>query len=146
MNSEPFKISSLRRELKLLLIIASDCFLAFTCWAVFGPPMATMIASEFSTGVFDILFREWQSFVLPITITLIYLYGVGFYKSLIKFFDSKDSILVSLVGSLVFGGSWAVLHVYQFQIISTSFLSIALLQGFLLAAVFYAFLNVLPHV
>ena len=73
---------------------------------------------------------------------MIYLYVFGFYKSLIKFFDSKDSIIISLIGSLVFGFSWALLHVYQFQIISTSFLSIALLQGFLLAAVFYAFLNV----
>jgi FlaA1/EpsC-like NDP-sugar epimerase len=141
-NSMGSKLKNLSRRYKLFVILCNDFFLGLICWLVFGPPMATYIASEFSTGVFDILFREWQSFVLPITITLIYLYGVGFYKSLIKFFDSKDSILVSLVGSLVFGGSWAVLHVYQFQIISTSFLSIALLQGFLLAAVFYAFLNV----
>ena len=34
------------------------------------------------------------------------------------------------------------MHVYQFNIVSTTFLSIALLQGFLLSAVFYAFLNV----
>ena len=34
------------------------------------------------------------------------------------------------------------MHIYQFQIVSTSFLSIALLQGFLLSAVFYAFLNI----
>ena len=43
---------------------------------------------------------------------------------------------------MIFGGLWAIIHVYQFQIVSTSFLSIALLQGFLLSAVFYAFLNV----
>ena len=59
-----------------------------------------------------------------------------------KFFDSKDSILISLIGSMIFGLSWAVLHIYQFQIVSTTFLSIALLQGILLSAVFYAFLNV----
>ena len=121
--------------------MCNDFFLGLICWLVFGPPMATYIASEFSTGIFDSLFREWKSFIVPIMTAMIYLYVVGFYKSLIKFFDSKDSIFISLVGSLIFGGSWALLHVYQFQIVSTTFLSIALLQGFLLAAVFYAFLN-----
>ena len=136
------KLQNLSRHSKLLVILCNDFFLGLVCWLVFGPPMATYIASEFSTGILEILVSEWISFVLPILAAMIYLYVFGFYKSLIKFFDSKDSIIISLIGSLVFGFSWALLHVYQFQIISTSFLSIALLQGFLLAAVFYAFLNV----
>jgi FlaA1/EpsC-like NDP-sugar epimerase len=136
------KLQNLSRNSKLLVILCNDFFLGLLCWLVFGPPMATYIASEFSTGILDIFVNEWSSFVLPILAAMIYLYVFGFYKSLIKFFDSKDSIIISLIGSLVFGFSWALLHVYQFQIISTSFLSIALLQGFLLAAVFYAFLNV----
>jgi FlaA1/EpsC-like NDP-sugar epimerase len=135
-------LQNLNRKSKLFVIILNDFFLGLVCWIVFGPPMATYIASEFSTGILEILFREWKSFIVPIITTIIYLYVVGFYKSLIKFFDSKDSIVISLVGSLIFGGSWALLHVYQFQIVSTTFLSIALLQGFLLAAVFYAFLNI----
>ena len=36
----------------------------------------------------------------------------------------------------------ALIHIYQFQIVSTSFLFIAMLQGILLSAVFYAFLNI----
>ena len=135
------KLQNLSRHSKLLVILCNDFFLGLLCWLVFGPPMATYIASEFSTGILDIFVNEWSSFVLPILAAMIYLYVFGFYRSLIKFFDSKDSIIISLIGSLVFGFSWALLHVYQFQIISTSFLSIALLQGFLLAAVFYAFLN-----
>jgi FlaA1/EpsC-like NDP-sugar epimerase len=43
---------------------------------------------------------------------------------------------------MVFGFSWSLLHIFQFSIISTSFLYVAVLQGFLLAAVFYAFLNI----
>jgi FlaA1/EpsC-like NDP-sugar epimerase len=136
------RLKTLSRRSKLFVILCNDFFLGLVCWLVFGPPMATYIASEFSTGIFDILFLEWESFILPIVTSITYLYVFGFYKSIIKFFDSKDSILISLIGSLIFGGSWALLHVYQFQIVSTSFLSIALLQGFLLAAVFYAFLNV----
>ncbi len=127
---------------KKLIIYANDFLLALICWLVFGPPMATVIASEFSSGIFDILLREWKSFVMPILLAQTYLYFFGFYKTIIKFFDSKDSIFITSTGSLVFGLSWSVMHVYQFQIISTSFLSVAFLQGLLLAAVLYAFLNI----
>jgi FlaA1/EpsC-like NDP-sugar epimerase len=133
---------NLSRKFKLLAILTNDFLLALICWLVFGPPMATYIASEFSTGILYILIREWLSFVLPASASIIFLYAFGFYRTIIKFFDSKDSILISLIGSMIFGGTWALIHIYQFQIVSTTFLSIAVLQGILLSAVFYAFLNV----
>ena len=136
------QLSNLDRKYKLMLVIGNDFFFALVCWLVFGPPMATYIASEFSTGIFEIFQSEWKSFVFPASLSILYLYLFGFYKSLIKFFDSKDSIFLSLSGSLIFGFSWSIIHIYQFKIVSTSFLSIALLQGFLLSAVFYAFLNI----
>ena len=134
-------LKNLNLKIKRVIIIGNDFFSALICWLVFGPPMATFIASEFSTEIFIILFSEWLSFLVPTLITLFYLYLFGFYRSVIKFFDSKDSIFLSLSGSIIFGFSWSIIHVYQFKIVSTSFLSIAMLQGFLLAAVFYAFLN-----
>ena len=136
------KTYNLSRRSKLLVVLTNDFLLALICWIVFGPPMATYIASEFSTGILDIFMREWLSFVLPASAAITFLYVFGFYKTIIKFFDSKDSILLSLIGSGIFGGSWAIFHIYQFQIVSTTFLSIAVLQGILLSAVFYAFLNV----
>ena len=142
MNSIANQLSNLDRKYKLLIVVINDFFFALICWLVFGPPMATYIASEFSTGIFSILQSEWESFVFPASLSILYLYIFGFYKSLIKFFDSKDSILLSLSGSLIFGFSWVLIHIYQFNIVSTSFLSIAFLQGFLLSAVFYAFLNI----
>jgi FlaA1/EpsC-like NDP-sugar epimerase len=128
-------------KIKLAIIIANDFTAALICWMVFGPPMATFIASEFSTGILKILYSEWISFFTPALLSLLYLYLFGFYKTVIKFFDSQDSIFLSLSGSFIFGFTWAIMHVYQFQIVTTTFLSVALLQGFLLAAVFYAFLN-----
>jgi len=135
-------LKNLDRKQKLAFIIFSDFVLALICWLVFGPPMATYIASEFSSNVLDILYSEWRSFFFPASISIVFFYIFGFYKSLIKFFDSKDSILLSLTGSLIFGFSWSIIHIYQFKIVSTSFLSIAFLQGILLAAVFYAFINI----
>ncbi|MDA9068911.1 polysaccharide biosynthesis protein [Gammaproteobacteria bacterium] len=141
MNTIATQLNNLNRKAKFSIVLANDFLLALICWLVFGPPMATYIASEFSTGIFEIFYSEWISFFLPSTLAILYLYIFGFYRSLIKFFDSKDSIIITLTGSLVFGFSWSLMHIFQFQLISTSFLSIALLQGFLLSAVFYAFLN-----
>ena len=141
MNHIGSHLNKLGRKKKLFIVLINDAFLALICWIVFGPPMATYIASEFSDGMLQIFNDQWKSFFFPIFLAISYLYVFGFYKSLIKFFDSKDSILLCLSGSLIFGFSWSIIYINQFQIVSTSFLSVAFLQGFLLAAVFYAFLN-----
>jgi FlaA1/EpsC-like NDP-sugar epimerase len=134
-------LKDLKRNQKFFLVMSNDLFLAFVCWLIFGPPMASAIASEFSTGVMQIASSQWLNFIVPASFSILYLYFFGFYRSLIKFFDSKDSIFLCITGSLVFGFVWAIMHIYQFQVISTTFLSIAILQGLLLSAVFYAFMN-----
>ena len=134
-------LQELNRRQKLLITIGSDFLLAFFCWIVFGPPMATYIASEFSTNVLEIFIAQWPSFFIPALLSILFLYTLGFYKSLIKFFNSNDSIFICLIGSAIFGFSWALMYVFQFKVISTSFLSVAFLQGTLLATVFYTFLN-----
>ena len=72
------RIQNLHRKSKLLIVLTNDFLLALICWLVFGPPMATYIASEFSTGILDILMREWLSFVLPASAAIIYLFVFGF--------------------------------------------------------------------
>jgi FlaA1/EpsC-like NDP-sugar epimerase len=82
------------------------------------------------------------TFFLPAFLFLAYFYFFGYYKSLIRFFDSRDSILLCVSGSLIFGFSWAALYIEQYDLISTSLLSIILLQGLLLSSVLYAFINI----
>ena len=130
------------RRQKVTIVLLNDFVIAWICWLIFGPPMATFIASDFTESILKIFYREWTSFLIPASLAIAYLYFLGFYQSLIKFFDSKDSIFLAITGSMIFGISWTLLHIYQFSVISTAFLSIAILQGFLLASVFYAFLNI----
>ena len=99
------RLSKLDRKVKILVILVNDFLCALICWLVFGPPMATYIVSEFSTGIFQIIASEWKAFLFPIILTILYFYILDFYASLIKFFDSKDSILVCLSGSLIYGSS-----------------------------------------
>jgi len=136
------KLNHLGAKQKLAILMLNDVLSALVSWIVFGPPLATYISSEFTNGLMNIFFTQWKTFIFPILFSLFFLYLFGFYKSLIKFFDSKDSILLSVVGSLIFGISWSFFYINQFQIISTTFLAITFLQGLLLSAVFYAFINI----
>ncbi len=139
MNLIGQKLNSLSRLNKIILVLLNDLLLAFTCWIVFGPPMATinpLISSR------ELITSQIYSFIIPAILFLFYFYFFGYYKSVIRFFDSRDSIFLCVSGSLVFGLSWAVIYILQFDLIETTLLSVILLQGLLLSAVLYAFINI----
>ena len=142
MNLIGTKLNSLQRTQKTILVLLNDLLLSFVCWIVFGPPMATIISSELSADLWSIIDSQKYSFIFPAIIFLVYFYFFGYYKSLIKYFDSRDSIFVCVSGSLIFGFSWATIYILQFDIIPTGFLAIILLQALLLSAVLYAFINI----
>src|SRR6056300_992522 len=143
MNLIGTKLHSLNRRLKTILVLFNDLFLAFICWLVFGPPMATIISDpNNNNNLFEVIYSQIYSFIFPAILFSFYFYFFGYYRSLIRFFDSRDSILLCVSGSLLFGFSWAAIYILQFDIIQTNFLSIILLQGLLLSAVLYAFINI----
>jgi FlaA1/EpsC-like NDP-sugar epimerase len=135
-------LNDLPRKKKSVLVIFNDLFLSFICWLVFGPPMATVISSEFSSEFLALIYQQIYTFAIPAILFVAYFYSFGYYKSLIRYFDSRDSIFLCVSGSLLFGFSWAAIYVLQFNVISTSFLSIIILQGLLLSSVLYAFINI----
>ena len=142
MNLIGTKLNSLSRPVKNLLVLLNDLFLAFVCWLVFGPPMATVISDQNSFNFLEVIYSQIYTFAFPALLFLLYLYFFGYYRSLIRFFDSRDSIFLCVSGSLLFGFSWASIYILQFDIIQTNFLPIILLQGLLLSAVLYAFINI----
>lgn len=142
MNLIGTKLNSLNRPIKTILVLLNDLFLAFICWLVFGPPMATIMSGQNQNNLFEILYSQVYSFIFPALLFLFYFYFFGYYRSLIRFFDSRDSILLCVSGSLLFGFSWAGIYILQFEIIKTDYLSIIFLQGLLLSAVLYAFINI----
>ena len=135
-------LNNLPRKKKSVLVICNDLFLSFICWLVFGPPMATMISSEFSSDFLVLIHQQIYTFAIPALLFVAYFYSFGYYKSLIRYFDSRDSIFLCVSGSLLFGFSWAAIYIFQFDLIRTSLLSVILLQGLLLSSVLYAFINI----
>lgn len=142
MNLIGTRLNSLTRRVKTLLVLLNDLLLAFVCWLVFGPPMATVISDQNSFNLLEVIYSQIYTFAFPALLFLLYLYFFGYYRSLIRFFDSRDSIFLCVSGSLLFGFSWASIYILQFDIIQTNFLPIILLQGLLLSAVLYAFINI----
>ena len=135
-------LNALPRKKKTILVLLNDLFLSFICWLVFGPPMATILSKEFSVSLPTLIVGQIYSFAIPALMFIAYFYFFGYYKSLIRYFDSRDSIFLCVSGSLLFGFSWAAIYIFQFNVISTSFLSITILQGLLLSSVLYAFINI----
>ena len=85
MNLIGQKLNSLSRLSKTILVLLNDLFLAFTCWIVFGPPMATinpLISSR------ELITSQIYSFIIPAILFLLYFYFFGYYRSVIRFFDS----------------------------------------------------------
>ena len=135
-------LKNLTRRNKLILLILTDCIIAFLCWVVFGPPFAFMIATNFESSLLKLIQDNILSFLIPFTFTFAYFLWSGFYRSLMKFFDSKDSIFRALIGSFIFGAFWGMAYLSQYEVIRTDYLSTVILQAFLLSAVFYAFLQI----
>ena len=135
-------LNALPRKKKTILVLLNDLFLSFICWLVFGPPMATILSKEFSVSLPTLIVGQIYSFAIPALMFIAYFYFFGYYKSLIRYFDSRDSIFLCVSGSLLFGFSWAAIYILQFNVISTSYLSIIILQGLLLSSVLYAFINI----
>ena len=47
MNTIAYLLINLSRRNKLLILIFTDCLIAFSCWVVFGPPFSLLIATDF---------------------------------------------------------------------------------------------------
>ncbi len=142
MNVLSSYLINIPRKQKIIVLVTSDCLIAFSCWIIFGPPFSLLIASNFKNDLLDLIISNYVSFVIPFLLTFIYFYLSGFYRSLMKFFDSKDSIFRALIGSFIFGFSWGLVYISQYEVIRTNFLSTVMLQSLLLSSVFYAFLQI----
>lgn len=136
------KLKNFSRYQKLLVLVFADFLIAFVCWIVFGPPFSFMIASNFESSLIDIILQNYISFLIPFLLTFFFFAYSGFYRSLMKFFDSKYSIAKALIGSFIFGFSWGIVYLSQYELIRTDYLATVLLQSFLLSSVFYAFLQI----
>ncbi len=135
-------LRSLSRRYKLLILSCVDAITALICWIIFGPPFSIMIATNFEVSLAEIINQNYLNFFIPTFITLLYFFYSGFYRSTIRFSDSRDLISRAIIGSIVFGFSWGIVYATEYEIIRNQYLLSTILKSVLMAYVFYAFLQI----
>lgn len=136
------KLSGLSRKPKILLLFFSDVLMGCLAWIIFGPPLVNAVATEFTISLISTILNQFHHFFVPAVISITFMYFFGFYRSLIRFFDSMDSIVTSMIGSIIFGFGWSLIYLSQLPLNSSNIVFITFLQGFILSVMFYALINV----
>ena len=116
--------------------------MALSAWIIFGPPLINYIGTEFKYSILDTIFDQFFQFFIPVLSAIIFMWFFGFYRSLIRFFNSTDAILTALVGSLIFGFGWAIIYLSEINLSDSNIVFITFLQGIILSFLFYALINI----
>ncbi len=135
-------LRDLSRKYKFLILLSVDLLTAFACWIIFGPVFTALAASNFQLSLQEIITQNYINFLLPTLLTFIYFVYSGFYRSSIRYSESKDLIIRALKGALIFGLSWGLVYAAEYEIIRREFVFITILKSIFLSYVFYAFLQI----
>ena len=134
-------LRSLSRRYKLLILSVIDLSTAFACWVIFGPPFTALIASNFQVGISGIINQNIYNFLIPTIVTFIYFVKSGFYRSSIRYSESRDLIVRALKGSALFGISWGIIYSAEYEVVRNQYLVATIFKSLFLAFVFYTFLQ-----
>ncbi len=135
-------IKSLSKKKKISIMIIVDACLAFACWLIFGPPLTIYLASNFELELIEIIYLNIGNFVFPLLMFFTYSLASGFYRSSIRFSDSRDLITRTLMGSMIFGIGWGAFYLFQFEIMRNQYTLSVLIKSILLAYVLYGSLQI----
>lgn len=136
------KLKNLARSTKILILISVDMLLALSCWILFGPPFSVFLSSDFQIYLTDVMEQNYINFVLPCIVTFIYFYFSGFYRTSLRFSESRDLIVRALRGSFLFGASWALVYFIQYDVVRNLYPLTVILRSLLLAFVFYGSIQI----
>lgn len=146
MNKFTYCIKNLSKSKKISIMIFVDVVLAFICWIIFGPPLTVMLAANFEVRLYEVILFNIGNFIFPCLMLFVYLFTSGFYRTSIRYSDSRDLIIRSATGSLIFGVSWGIFYLYQFEILRNQYTLSVLIKTILLAYVLYGSLQIVRDI
>ena len=127
---------NLTRIQKIGILICADFLVGLFVWIIFGSPIATFLSSNFDKYLIDIIFDQLTTFLFPIAFSLLALYVLGFYKSLIRFKAAEEGFIKAFIGAGVFGLAYMLFFIAQQDTIQKNFVFVFIIQGFLLGSIF----------
>lgn len=135
-------IKDLAKSQKILIMFFTDIILAFACWIIFGPPLSIMIVNNYEVTFIEAIIFNIGNFIFPCFTLFFYFFTSGFYRTSIRYSESKDLISRSIIGSIIFGVSWGIFYLYQFEILRDQYAIAVLIKSILLAFVLYGSLQI----
>ena len=109
------RIKSISKPLKVALIVATDFVIAFTVWLAATSSFPGLKIFVVQVGSASGEFLEAGSlyaFIISYAVMLLYLLRSGFYRSRIGSYESKLTLLRSVIGSLAFGITYSICLFY----------------------------------
>lgn len=131
-------IVGFNRKTKKLVIAFIDFIAGFISWVIVGPPLASFLIDNSPKIFFISIVENFIGFMVPIITSLIFFYFNDIYKSTSRFYEPSQNIIGNLLGSLLFGITWALIYYYKLGTWDTNLRFIILLQAFIMSVVFFA--------
>jgi FlaA1/EpsC-like NDP-sugar epimerase len=142
MNKILNTVKSLSRRKKIFILLLVDLVMCLISWIIFGPPMSVLMASNYQIDLKTIISQNLLNFIVPCISVFIYFSISGFYRSSLRFSESKDLTIRSLNGALIFGSIWGLVYLLEFEVVRNQYSSIVILRAMLIAFVFYGSLQI----
>ncbi len=128
----------LSRKTKICILLSIDFFYAYLVWFIFGTPLSSYLASNFEKDFSSLFFENFITFIIPITLSLIFFLISGFYNSLTRFKPSGDGFWKVFIGALIFGISYITIFLSGQAQIGNNYFLIFLLQTVLISSIFFS--------
>ena len=135
------RLSELQRRSKIFIAMSLDFFSGFFSWFVFGPPGIILIAENFSRNIVDIALENILNFIIPISLSLVFSFLLGFYSQVIRFYDSSNRLWVPVLSCLIFGSSWSYIYLSKFEYLVPGFLYIIFAQGIVISTIYFSLIS-----
>jgi FlaA1/EpsC-like NDP-sugar epimerase len=127
-----------KRKTKRLILALIDFLSGFISWVIVGPPLASFLIDTNISAFLISIVNNFIGFLAPIITSLMYFYFNDIYKSTSRFYEPSRNMANHLIGSLVFGISWAVIYLYKLGAVDTNIGFIIVLQALIMSVVFFA--------
>lgn len=145
MNNILKKLKSLSRFNKTVVVLISDLICIFSFWYFFTQAnygLKLYVVNIYQTEGSFIDLGNFYSFFISYLCMIFFLYFSGFYRSAIGGYDSRRTMLRSLIGSLIYASIYTLNIIYiEGSINFTAYIYLAL--GFILFFSAYAILNII---
>ena len=116
------RLSELQRRSKIFIAMSLDFFWLFFL-VCFWASRNNLIAENFSRNIVDIALENILNFIIPISLSLVFSFLLGFYSQVIRFYDSSNRLWVPVLSCLILALHGHIFIYQKFEYLVPGFLT-----------------------